>query len=171
MLTFHHEPSNDGSDAQGKHWAAAYCHIHDLLKAEGALQNVADPPILGDWLFNPRNSQDPAEWADQGRPQRMPFLGIDMYENTSGETLADRIPEIIGWMAQQGFPNKMVGIGETGATDMYKARRHDRRTVDQRVDVLGRCQHRQGRRGVVLQLRWRTRAAASTGRSTSRRPR
>ena len=120
LLTFHHEPSNDGSDSQGKYWAAAYCHIHDLLKAEGALQNVADPPILGDWLFNPRNPQDPAAWVTKGVLQRMPFLGIDMYENTSGDTLADRIPEIIGWMAQQGFPNKMVGIGETGATDMYK---------------------------------------------------
>jgi hypothetical protein len=121
LLTFHHEPSNDGPDSQGKWWAAAYCHIHDLLQAQGALQNVADPPILGDWLFNPRNAQDPSAWLTPGVLQRMPFLGVDMYENTSGETFADRIPSILDWMAKQGYPDKMVGIGETGATDKYKA--------------------------------------------------
>jgi hypothetical protein len=121
LLTFHHEPSNDGTEAQGKLWAAAYCKIHDVLKAAGALGNVADPPILGDWLFNPRNSQDPKNWLTQGVLQRMPFLGIDLYENASGETFADRIPVIVNWMASQGYPNKMVGIGETGSTDMLKS--------------------------------------------------
>ena len=121
MLTFHHEPSNDGADSTGKYWAAAYCHLHDLLKSQGALQNVADPPILGDWLFNPRNPQNPTDWLTSGVMQRMPFLGIDMYENTSGETFGDRIPRIIDWMAQHGYPNKMIGIGETGATDKYKS--------------------------------------------------
>jgi hypothetical protein len=121
FLTFHHEPSNDGADSTGKYWAAAYCHLHDLLKSQGALANVADPPILGDWLFNPRNPQNPSDWLTSGVMQRMPFLGIDMYENTGGETFGDRIPRIINWMAQQGFPNKMIGIGETGATDQYKA--------------------------------------------------
>jgi hypothetical protein len=120
LLTFHHEPSNDGADSQGKLWAAAYCRFHDVLKAAGALQNIADPPILGDWLFNPRNPQDAADWLTAGVMQRMPFLGVDMYENTSGDTFGDRIPGIISWMAQHGYPNKMVGIGETGATDAYK---------------------------------------------------
>jgi hypothetical protein len=121
LITFHHEPSNDAADSQGKLWAAAYCKFHDVLKAAGALQNVADPPILGDWLFNPRNPQDPSDWLTSGVMQRMPFLGVDMYENTSGETFGDRIPSIINWMAQHGYPNKMIGIGETGATDGYKA--------------------------------------------------
>jgi hypothetical protein len=121
LLTFHHEPSNDGAESQGKLWAAAYCKFHDVLSAAGALQNVADPPILGDWLFNPRNSQDPANWLTDAVMDRMPFLGVDMYENTSGETLGDRIPGIISWMAQHGHPNMMVGIGETGATDRYQS--------------------------------------------------
>jgi hypothetical protein len=121
LITFHHEPSNDAGDAQGRYWAAAYCHLHDVLKAAGALANVADPPIVGDWLFNPRNPQDPADWLTNAVMQRMPFLGVDMYENSSGETFGDRIPAIINWMAQRGFPNKMVGIGETGATDAYRS--------------------------------------------------
>jgi hypothetical protein len=122
LITFHHEPSNDGSESQGKVWAAAYCRFHDVLNNAGALQNVADPPILGDWLFNPTNrTQDPVNWLTPGVMQRMPFLGVDMYENTSGDTFADRIPGIINWMAQHGYPNKMIGIGETGATDGYKA--------------------------------------------------
>jgi hypothetical protein len=122
LITFHHEPSNDGSESQGKLWAAAYCRFHDVLAAAGALQNIADPPILGDWLFNPMNrTQDPVNWLTPGVMQRMPFLGVDLYENTHGDTFGDRIPLIIDWMAQHGYPNKMVGIGETGATDRYKS--------------------------------------------------
>jgi len=49
--------------------------------------------------------------------ERAPFMGIDLYQNSSGETFADRIPRIIDWMAQRGFPNMMVGIGESGSTD------------------------------------------------------
>jgi len=121
LVTFHHEPSNDAADSAGKYWAAGYCHIHDLLKAAGALKNVADPPILGDWLFNARNPQDPAAWLTSGVMRRMPFLGVDMYEMQAGETYAQRIPKIISWMAARGFPNEMVGIGETGSTEKLKS--------------------------------------------------
>jgi cell division septation protein DedD len=118
LITFHHEPSNDGTEAQGALWAGAYVRFHDVLKAEGALTNVADPPILGDWLFNPTNrTQDPANWVTDAVLQRAPFMGIDLYENSSGETFADRIPRILDWMAQRGYPNKMIGIGESGSTD------------------------------------------------------
>lgn len=121
LVTFHHEPSNDGTEEEGKLWAAAYVHIHDLLKAEGALGgNVADPPILQDWIFNPVNkTQDPANWATDAVLQRIPFLGIDMYQEKIGEGFSVRIPRIIGWMADRGFPNKMVGIGETGSTASF----------------------------------------------------
>jgi hypothetical protein len=118
LITFHHEPSNDGTEADGALWAGAYVRFHDVLKSEGALVNVADPPILGDWLFNPANrTQDPANWVTDAVLQRAPFLGIDMYENSSGETFGDRIPRILDWMASRGYPNKMIGIGESGSTD------------------------------------------------------
>jgi hypothetical protein len=118
LLTFHHEPSNDGSEADGALWAAAYIHFHDLLAAKGALVNVADPPIFGDWLFNPQNrSQDPANWLTAGVLSRAPFLGVDLYENGSGETFAERIPRILTWLAAHGHPDMMIGIGETGSTD------------------------------------------------------
>lgn len=124
LFTFHHEPSNDGTEEEGALWAAAYAHIHDLLKAQGALANVADPPILGDWLFNPTNrGQDPANWATKAVLDRAPFLGVDMYENESGETMAVRIPRILDWMAERGYPKLMVGIAESGATDQaYSAK-------------------------------------------------
>jgi hypothetical protein len=122
LLTFNHEPSNDGTETDGAVWAAAYCHLHDLLKAQGALANLADPPILGDWLFNPSNKlQDPANWVTPGVLQRAPFMGIDMYENSSGETMAVRIPRILNWLSARGYPNMMVGIGESGSTDGYTA--------------------------------------------------
>lgn len=120
LITFHHEPSNDGSEADGKLWAAAYSHFHDVLKAEGALKNVADPPILQDWIFNPSNKkQDPANWALDNVLSRAPFMGIDLYQNSSGRTMADRIPIIRAYLADHGYPKMMVGIGETGATDRF----------------------------------------------------
>jgi hypothetical protein len=118
LITFHHEPSNDGTEAEGALWAGAYVRFHDVLKAEGALANVADPPILGDWLFNPANrTQDPDNWVTDAVLKRAPFLGIDLYENSSGETFADRLPRILDWMADRGYPDKMIGIGESGSTD------------------------------------------------------
>jgi hypothetical protein len=118
LLTFHHEPSNDGSEADGALWAAAYAHFHDVLAAEGALVNVADPPIVGEWLFNPRNhAKDPSKWVTEDVLQRAPFLGVDLYENRSGETFADRLPRVLDWLAAHGHPDMMIGIGETGSTD------------------------------------------------------
>lgn len=120
LLTFNHEPSNDGTEADGAAYAAAYSRFHDVLKQAGALANVADPPILGDWLFNPRNkTQDPANWLTSGLLSRAPFIGIDMYQNSSGDTFADRIPAIKSWLSARGYPNMMIGIGETGSTDHY----------------------------------------------------
>jgi hypothetical protein len=118
LLTFHHEPSNDGTEAEGALWAAAYSRFCDVLNAQGALVNTSCVPILGDWLWNPANkAQDPKNWVTKGVLQRAPFLGIDIYENPSGVTIGPRLQSIIDWMAAQGFPNKMVGIGEMGATD------------------------------------------------------
>jgi hypothetical protein len=120
LITFNHEPSNDATEADGKLWAAAYSHFHDVLEAEGALKNVADPPILQDWLFNPKNKQmDPDNWVFDNVLSRAPFMGIDMYPNARGGTRADRIPVILDYLASKGYPNMMVGIGETGATDRF----------------------------------------------------
>jgi len=120
LITFHHEPSNDGTEAQGAQWAAAYARFHDVLKAEGALRNVADPPILGDWLFNPTNKkQDPANWATSVVLSRAPFMGIDLYQNKTNRTMADRIPIVLDYLKSKGYPKMMVGIGETGATDRF----------------------------------------------------
>jgi hypothetical protein len=118
LFTFHHEPSNDAAEADGVLWAAAWVHIHDILASDGALVNVSDPPILGEWLWNPVNrTQDPANWLTDAVLQRAPFIGIDLYETKSGETFAQRVPRLLDWLAGRGYPNLMVGIGETGSTD------------------------------------------------------
>ena len=118
ILTFQHEPSNDGTEAEGKVWAHANNQFHSVLKESGALRNVAFAPVVGDWLFNPKNrAQDPASWVRPGVLRRASFLGIDLYENDSGETFVQRLPRIAAWLKTQGFPRKMLGIGETAATD------------------------------------------------------
>jgi hypothetical protein len=116
-LTFHHEPADSGSGAA---WASAYVHIYDVLKAQGALSNTLFLPIMSDWLFDPRNPADPRTWLTNAVLKRAPVVGVDAYENTSGLTLADRLPRVLTWLDSAGFPNSMVAVGETGATDYYK---------------------------------------------------
>ena len=124
ILTFHHEPSNDGTEQQGVLWARAYNRFCDILEAEGALANVSCVPILGDWLFNPANKrQDPDNWVLPSVLKRADFLGIDVYENPSGVSIGPRLQRVIDWMAARGFPNKMVGVGEMGATDAAYAKK------------------------------------------------
>lgn len=118
ILTFHHEPSNDATEAEGKDWGAAYARIHDVLKAEGALVNVAYAPIIGDWLFNPKNAVgDPVNWVTPTVLSRASFFGVDLYEQSNGETFAERIPKILSYLTSQGYPNLQVGIGEFASTD------------------------------------------------------
>ena len=152
LITFHHEPSNDGSRSRGQ--AVGCCLLalpRRARRPRAHLNNVADPPILGDWLFNPSNKkQDPANWALDNVLSRAPFMGIDLYQNGSGKTMADRIPIILDYLADHGYPKMMVGIGETGLDRSFL--QHHRGQVAQRVPVMGGGQHRQGRRRVLLQL-------------------
>jgi hypothetical protein len=86
IVTFHHEPSNDGTEAEGADFAAAWCHIHDVFKAEGALSTVAFAPIAADFLFNPRNSRNPGHWVTADVLSRVndhSFLGIDLYQTSN----------------------------------------------------------------------------------------
>ena len=116
-LTFHHEPADAG---KGAAWAAAYVHIYDVLKAQGALVNTLFLPIMADWLFDPRNPADPGDWLTSAVLKRAPVVGVDAYENTSGQTLAVRLPRVLSWLDSAGYPNSMVAVGEVGATDYYK---------------------------------------------------
>jgi len=118
LITFHHEPAGNVTEAQGFLWAAAYVHIHDILKSEGALANVADPPIMSDWLFSPRNkAQDPSDWLTPAVLSRAPFIGVDVYQEANNETFAQRLPRVLDWLTGQGYPHMMVGVGELGSTD------------------------------------------------------
>ncbi|HET7326995.1 MAG TPA: hypothetical protein VFJ14_06865, partial [Nocardioidaceae bacterium] len=145
LITFHHEPSNDGTEAQGRLWARAYNRFHDVLKARGALRNVADPPILGEWLFNQRNKrQNPANWVTRGVLKRAPFLGVDLYENNSGETFAQRLPRVLRWMARRGFPHKMVGVGESAATSKRYAAKSAVRWINESLNWARRHPNRIG---------------------------
>lgn len=131
ILTFHHEPSNDATEAEGRDWAAAFSRLHDVLAAEGALDNVAFVPIVGEWLFNTANrNQDPTNWVTDDVLSRSSFLGLDLYENNSGETFAERLPRVLTYLDAHGYPTMQVGIGEFGGTDA----RYDKTTAVQVID-------------------------------------
>lgn len=115
LVTFHHEPNNDAADALGYRWANAYARVHDVLAADGALANAADPPILMEYLFR-NNAANPENWATPAVLSRMPFLGLDFYENSSGQGFSQRLAVVRDWMAAHGVV-KMIGIGELGCTD------------------------------------------------------
>jgi hypothetical protein len=120
IVTFHHEPSNDASEADGVKWARAWIHIHDVMEDETGLANVTFAPIVGDWLFNPANkAQDPANWVTAGVISREPFLGVDIYQNGNRDGFEARLGAILTWLADHGDPDAMIGVGETGSTDLF----------------------------------------------------
>ena len=119
IVTFHHEPTNEqaGSGAQ---WAAAFLHTRRVIMAEIGASKIRFVPIIGDWAFNPRNGA-----ANAGRfltdevLHHSAFVGVDCYQNSSNEGYDARLGRIFGMLDRRGFPNKMLGIGETGCTDRY----------------------------------------------------
>ena len=113
IATFHHEPTNDGGDPA--QYAAAWVRIHDMMAAETGLANVTFAPILGDWEFNPKNRDgQPDAYLTSDVLDRIPFLGVDLYQNESNEGYSSRLARIVDWLDYRGVPNPMVGIGETG---------------------------------------------------------
>lgn len=120
VVTFNHEPHTD--NGSGSDWAAAWCKIHDVMKSETNLKNVLSTPIGGEWVFNPANKQNnPEDYITSGVLSRMAFLGIDLYQNSSGEGYAVRLDRIVKWLDGKGYSNKMVGLGETGCSDDFRS--------------------------------------------------
>lgn len=121
IVTFNHEPHNDRTGTPAD-WARAWVRIHDVMKNETSLKNVISVPIIGDWVFNPVNKKDdPKDYLTQAVLSRMHFLGVDLYQNQSGDDYSVRLGRTLSWLNSQGHSDKMVGVGETGATDDYRS--------------------------------------------------
>src|SRR5262249_53511141 len=110
---FHHEPTNDGGNPSA--WSSAFTRIWDVMHAETGLKNVAFVPIMGDWLFNPTNKGgNPSAWLTAPVLERIPFLGIDLYQNASNDGFDIRLGRILDWLDYHGVDDPMLGLGETG---------------------------------------------------------
>lgn len=115
IVTFNHEPQNDDPN-YGADFSRAWCRIHDVMKNETNLKNVASVPIIGEWTFNPINRRmDPKDWVTRDMLNRCDFLGIDLYQNRSGDGYDERLGRVLNHMSKLGHSQKMVGLGETGA--------------------------------------------------------
>jgi len=121
IVTFNHEPHNDRTGTPAD-WARAWVHIHDVMKNETNLQNIISVPIIGEWVFNPVNKrQEPGDFLFPSVLDRCHFLGVDLYQNKSGDDYSVRLGRVLSWLNSQGHSDKMVGLGETGATDDYRS--------------------------------------------------
>jgi len=117
IVTFNDDPT-DAAEEDGKIWAAAYCRFHDVLAAATGLRCIAEAPIIGDWLFNPENHrQIPDNWLLPEVLERSSLLGVNIYENASGETFERRMPRILDWLDSRGFPTLMLGVAASGRTE------------------------------------------------------
>jgi len=120
IVTFSHEPHTDDHMGSPADFARAWTRVHDVMKSETGLRNVAHAPIIGEWVYSPVNSKDdPDEYITAAVLARCSFLGVDLYQNRSGEGYSVRLARIVKWLDSRGYPQKMVGIGETGATDDF----------------------------------------------------
>ncbi len=124
IVTFHHEPHNDGRFGRPRDFAAAWVRIHDLLAADDGLRQCAYAPVLGEYSFTSSYSRGRNQEAEDFLPpevlDRMAFLGVDLYQNSGGEGFKERLGAIIEWLDDGGHADKQVGIGETGASDIYR---------------------------------------------------
>lgn len=117
LISFDDDPT-DAADKDGPVWAAAYCRFHDIVAAATGLRMIGEAPIVSDWLFNPSNKRRRPEcWLTDEVLRRCSILGVDVYENASGETFERRIPRILDWLDSRGFPQLMVGISGSGRTE------------------------------------------------------
>jgi hypothetical protein len=120
FLSFDHEMSNNAPESQGIWWAHGFNQFHDVLQHAHALRRVALAPIFVSWLFDPANrTQDPANWLPPSTLRRASFMGVDLYQNDSGNGFAQRLPAVHQWLARHGHPRMLMGLGETGATDRF----------------------------------------------------
>lgn len=120
ITTFHHEPQGETYYGSPRDWARAYIRIHDVMKNETGLRNVTLAPIIGDWVFDPKNRRDdPGDFLIWGVLNRMSLLGTDIYQNPSGQAYDVRMGRTMDWLDSRGFRNIMLGVGETGATDEF----------------------------------------------------
>ncbi|OLT16599.1 hypothetical protein BJF80_04350 [Serinicoccus sp. CUA-874] len=123
IVTFHHEPAEEARSSRDlpRQWRRAFCRIHDLMQDETNLRNVVFVPIIGDYTFNPWNKRDrPEDWATPDVVRRSGFFGLDLYQNQSGDGLDERIGRVREHLADAGYPNKMVGLGETGVALKFR---------------------------------------------------
>jgi hypothetical protein len=119
IVTFNHEPHNDNTGTPAE-FAAAWCRVHDVMKNETGLKNVISAPIMGDWEFNPKNKGgDPGGFLTAALLNRCNFLGVDLYQNRSGQEYDVRLGRILSWLDSKGHSELMVGLGETGCTNDY----------------------------------------------------
>ncbi len=119
VVTFNHEPHNDSTGTPAE-FAKAWTRVHDVMKSETSLKNVVSVPIIGDWVFNPVNKKDePEYYLTPAVLDRCHFLGVDLYQNASGQGFDIRVGRVLNFLNARGHSTKMVGVGETGATDGY----------------------------------------------------
>jgi hypothetical protein len=119
IVTFNHEPHNDATGTPAE-FAKAWTRIHDVMKSETSLKNVIDVPIIGDWCYNPTNKNGhPEQYITSAVLDRCAFLGVDMYQNSTGDGYSVRMARILSWLDVRGYSNKMIGLGETGACNGF----------------------------------------------------
>lgn len=118
ILSFGSDPSSAGAEPDGRHWIRAYCRFHDIIAAATDLRLIAEAPLVDDWLFNPANPrQDPTNWLTDDVLDRASLLGVNVFENASGEAFERRIPRILDWLDDRGFSHTMVGVAGSGRTE------------------------------------------------------
>lgn len=119
FLSFDHEMSNNAPDSQGKWWARGFNRFHDVLQRAHALKRVSLAPLPVAWLFEPNNPQSARAWLPQSVLRRASFMGVDLYQSSSGKAYGQRLPAVDRWLGRHGHPRMMIGLGETGATNSF----------------------------------------------------
>lgn len=119
LVAFEHEPSNFGGAVYAHDFAPAWVHIYDTMKTATNLKNVVFAPIQGEFLWSQYNKQTPDDYFNAEMFTRLPFLGVDIYQNAGGTDWQTRLGTIRTYLAAHGRSDLLIGIGEAGSTNAF----------------------------------------------------
>jgi hypothetical protein len=119
IATFHHEPHDD-PEGEPQEFSKAWRHIHDVMEETTTLTNCAFVPIVGESAFDKTDYRErPDSYLRPMVLERSAFLGVDIYQNRSGQAGGDRLARVLAWLDDEGHSDMMIGLGEVGASDFW----------------------------------------------------
>ena len=130
ILTYHHEPSNDGLKSSAE--AAAFCnahqHIWDYGTARTNMKNAIFGMIIGEFFFR-ESGRVLTDYCNNQIVNHSHFYGLDLYQNGSkvpAQLFSTRVKNVRAQLRALTNNGEIIfGFGEFAGTNLYRVNQSD----------------------------------------------